>query len=81
MPPSRPRRTFSAVVIVLSTSALGLAIGVGFAAALGLYARRQDPDDPSAGSAADIVIAAAPLGLFAGFLADSLIAIRLLKKF
>lgn len=52
----------------------GFMLGIAFAWGLGVYAMRTNPDDPTAGSVATIVIATAPVGAIFGSFAGGGIA-------
>jgi hypothetical protein len=54
---------------ILAGIVLGGAAGIGVAWGAGAFSRWRHPEDPSAFSAADMVIATFPLGVFLGLMA------------
>jgi hypothetical protein len=76
----RMTNTAKILVCTLVGGVIGGAAGIGVAVAVGLYAQSRSPNDPSAGSAATIIVGTFPMGVLIGMIAGVLCAGRWMKK-
>ena len=72
--------TLRVFAFVLGGTVLGGAAGIGVAMAAGVISARLNPQDPSAGSVAIMVVATFPLGVLFGVIVSVFAAKALLKK-
>ena len=70
----------TSIACVLGCAMVGGAIGIYIAIAIGRHAQALAPQDPSASSAAEIVIVTAPLGTIAGLLVGLLAWALFIRK-
>ena len=73
-------RLFLGVLAIVLGGGIGLLLGLGFAAGLGMFSQWQHPEDPSAGSVAIVAIATGPLGAILGAITAAVVAGRASPK-
>jgi hypothetical protein len=72
--------SFKDLLWVVGGAVVGTAAGVAVAVGIGALSRWQSPNDPSAGSAAIIVVLTAPAGLLLGMIGGCLCGIHWEKR-
>lgn len=74
------RNIIKGLASMATGAVLGGGVGIGLASGLGIYEQWKHPEDPSAGSAAIVVMLTFPLGLLVGMMAGAFFGDRWIKR-